>query len=105
LSPEDIAAVIDRALTDGERGLGAMHLTIDDDALEQRALAFASELANGPRVTLGYMKQNLNHAITGTLESALDLEALHHTLSAGTEDHHEAAAAFVEKRPPRFVGR
>ena len=35
----------------------------------------------------------------------LDLEALHHTLSAATDDHREAAAAFVEKREPRFVGR
>jgi 2-(1,2-epoxy-1,2-dihydrophenyl)acetyl-CoA isomerase len=85
--------------------IGLVTEVVDDDALEARALAFALELAEGPRVTLGYMKQNLNHAITGTLESALDLEALHHTLSAGTEDHHEAAAAFVEKRAPRFVGR
>ena len=85
--------------------IGLVTEVVDDTELEQRALAFAIELANGPRVTLGYMKQNLNHAITGTLESALDLEALHHTLSAGTEDHHEAAAAFVEKREPRFVGR
>lgn len=85
--------------------IGLVTEVIDDDALEERALRFAHELASGPRVTLGYMKQNLNHAITGSLESALDLEALHHTLSALTEDHHEAAAAFVDKRAPRFVGR
>jgi len=85
--------------------LGLATEVVDDDTLESRAFAFAAELAQGPRVTLGYMKQNLNHAISGTLESALDLEALHQTLSAGTEDHREAAAAFVEKRAPRFVGR
>src|SRR6185503_12934689 len=85
--------------------LGIATEVVDDDALEARAFAFAAELANGPRVTLGYMKQNLNHALGGTLESTLDLEALHHTLSAGTEDHREAAAAFVEKRAPKFVGR
>src|SRR5262245_55400825 len=85
--------------------IGLVTEVVDDDALEARALAFALELARGARVTLGYMKQNLNHAIGGTLESALDLEALHHTLSATTEDHREAAAAFVEKREPRFVGR
>jgi len=85
--------------------IGLVTEVVDDDALESRARAFALELASGPRVTLGYMKENLNHAITGTLESALDLEALHHTLSAATEDHREAAAAFVEKRLPRFVGR
>jgi 2-(1,2-epoxy-1,2-dihydrophenyl)acetyl-CoA isomerase len=85
--------------------IGLVTDVVDDDALESRARAIAAELAHGPRVTLGYMKQNLNHAITGTLESALDLEALHHTMSATTEDHHEAAAAFVEKREVRFSGR
>lgn len=90
---------------DDALALGIATEVVADDALETRAFAFAAELANGPRVTLGYMKQNLNHAITGTLESALDLEALHHTLSAGTDDHREAAAAFVEKREPKFVGR
>jgi 2-(1,2-epoxy-1,2-dihydrophenyl)acetyl-CoA isomerase len=90
---------------DDALAIGMVSEVVDDDALESRALAVATELANGPRVTLGFMKQNLNHAITGTLESALDLEALHHTMSAGTDDHREAAAAFVEKREPRFIGR
>jgi putative ATPase len=34
LSPEDLSALVRRALTDQERGLGAMHLAIADDALE-----------------------------------------------------------------------
>jgi len=90
---------------DDALAIGLVTEVVDDDALEERAHRLAQELAQGPRVTLGYMKQNLNHAISGSLESALDLEALHHTLSAGTQDHREAAAAFVEKREPRFVGR
>ena len=85
--------------------MGLVTEVVDDDALQDRAFAFAAELARGPRVTLGYMKANLNHAISAPLESALDLEALHHTLSAQTEDHREAARAFVEKREPRFGGR
>ncbi|MFO1327814.1 MAG: enoyl-CoA hydratase-related protein [Rubrivivax sp.] len=85
--------------------MGLVTEVVDDDALQDHALAFAAALARGPRVTLGYMKANLNHAISAPLESALDLEALHHTLSAQTEDHREAARAFVEKREPRFVGR
>jgi 2-(1,2-epoxy-1,2-dihydrophenyl)acetyl-CoA isomerase len=84
--------------------IGLATEVVDDDALEARALAFAQELAKGPRVTLGYMKENLNFALHGTLEAALDLEALHHVLAAGTADHREAAAAFVEKRQPKFKG-
>ena len=33
LGPEDIAALVRRALADADRGLGALHLEIDDDAL------------------------------------------------------------------------
>src|SRR6266568_7414210 len=36
---------------------------------------------------------------------ALDLEAWHHTRCGMTEDHREAARAFVEKREPVFRGR
>lgn len=85
--------------------LGIATEVVDDDALDTRALAFARELANGPRATLAYMKQNLNRALTASLDEALDQEALHHILSSGTEDHREAAAAFVEKREARFTGR
>ena len=84
---------------------GLVTEVVDDDRLHARAHEFALELARGPRVTLGYMKDNLNHAETATLESALDLEALHHVLSATTDDHREAATAFVDKRAPTFRGR
>jgi 2-(1,2-epoxy-1,2-dihydrophenyl)acetyl-CoA isomerase len=35
----------------------------------------------------------------------MDAEALRHTRCAQTEDHREAAAAFVAKRAPVFKGR
>ena len=44
-------------------------------------------------------------AETGTLGELLDLEAWHHTRCGMTEDHREAARAFVEKREPVFRGR
>jgi len=50
------------------------------------------------------MKDNLNRALTGTLEDALDLEATFHLHTATTHDHREAATAFVEKREPVFRG-
>jgi enoyl-CoA hydratase/carnithine racemase len=39
------------------------------------------------------------------LSAAMDLEATHHIHCALTQDHREAAKAFVEKRTPQFVGR
>jgi 2-(1,2-epoxy-1,2-dihydrophenyl)acetyl-CoA isomerase len=33
------------------------------------------------------------------------MEVAHHVRTGLTEDHREAAAAFVEKREPQFKGR
>jgi 2-(1,2-epoxy-1,2-dihydrophenyl)acetyl-CoA isomerase len=85
--------------------LGVLNYVVDDDRLEPEALALARELSAGPSVTLGYIKRNLNHALTASLESAFDMEAMHQVRCSMTEDHKEAAAAFVDKRAPRFVGR
>ena len=66
---------------------------------------FARKLAQGPRIALGLMKQNFNAAENGTLAELLDLEARRQIETGKTEDHKEAARAFVEKRAPVFVGR
>jgi len=50
------------------------------------------------------MKQNFNAAECGTLSELLDLEALNQVKTSRTEDHREAARAFVEKRPAVFKG-
>lgn len=98
LTPRTLSA--DEALA-----LGLVTKVVDDEAFEAEALAFARELAEGPSVTLGYIKRNLNNALTLPLETAMDLEAAHHIRCTFTEDHAEAARAFVEKRAPVFKGR
>ena len=85
--------------------LGLLTRVVADDALEAETRALARSLATGPRVTLGYIKQNLNLAEHGSLAEVMDAEALRHHLCFATEDHKEAAAAFVEKRAPVFKGR
>ena len=64
----------------------------------------ALSLAQGPTVTLGLMKKNLNNAEDLSLVACFDLEALHQSLCYETADHKEASKAFVEKRKPNFVG-
>jgi 2-(1,2-epoxy-1,2-dihydrophenyl)acetyl-CoA isomerase len=68
-------------------------------------MALAARIASGPRVALSYMKRNMNAAESGTLKDLLDLEAWHHARTGMTEDHREAARAFVEKREPQFKGK
>jgi len=86
--------------------LGLVHRVVADDALAVETHALARTLAAGPRIALGYMKQNLNLAAAGaSLAAVMDAEAMRHTRCATTADHREAAAAFVAKRPPVFAGR
>ncbi len=85
--------------------LGVVNRVVPDARLEEETLALAGRLARGPRVALRYMKRNMNAAEAGTLKDSLDLEAWHHTRTGFTDDHKEAAKAFVDKREPTFRGR
>jgi len=86
--------------------LGLVNWVVPADQLWERALDVARRLAAGPPVAYRYMKENLNRAQSGaSLEECLDLEATHHVHSGLTEDHRNAALAFVEKREPIFQGR
>jgi 2-(1,2-epoxy-1,2-dihydrophenyl)acetyl-CoA isomerase len=85
--------------------LGLVNRVVPDAALKDETMALARRMAAGPRVALRYMKRNMNAAEAGTLKDLLDLEAWHHTRCGMTEDHREAARAFVDKREPVFRGR
>ena len=85
--------------------LGLLNRVVPDDSLVAETAALAGRLASGPAVAYRYMKENLNRAAGADLEECLDLEATHHVHTGLTEDHREAARAFVEKREPVFKGR
>jgi len=68
-------------------------------------MEIAKRIATGPTAAYRYMKENFNRAATGDVIECLDLEATHHVHTGLTEDHREAARAFVEKREPKFSGR
>jgi len=85
--------------------LGLVNWVVPADQLEKKTMEIARRLASGPRVAYRYMKENLNRAAAGEWDECLDLEATHHIHTGMTEDHKEAARAFVEKREPAFKGR
>ena len=85
--------------------LGVVNRVVSDDNLLEETMKLATQMANGPRIALAYMKKNLNAAETGKLSDVFELEAWHHTRCGMTEDHKEAAQAFVEKRQPTFKGK
>jgi 2-(1,2-epoxy-1,2-dihydrophenyl)acetyl-CoA isomerase len=95
----------DRLTAERAEHLGIVNEVFSNDAFEAEVMNRARQLAGGPRVAYRYMKENLNRAINGELGECLDIEATHHIHTGLTEDHHDAARAFVEKREPRFRGR
>ena len=85
--------------------LGLANRVVGDDELVAETMALAEKLGNGPSVALRYMKRNLNVAERGTLSEGLDSEAYGMLRARASDDHKEAARAFVEKRKPEFKGR
>ena len=85
--------------------LGLANRVVADQELAATTMALAERLASGPSVALRYMKRNLNVAESGGLASGLDSEAYGMLRCRASEDHKEAAQAFVEKRTPAFKGR
>lgn len=84
--------------------MGMLTRVVPDAELDGETMAQARALAAGPSVALGYIKKNINLAEHGTLAEALDAEAEYLIRCAMTDDHREAAAAFMEKRPAVFEG-
>lgn len=78
---------------------------VPHDRLMEETMALARRLAAGPTLAFGRMKQNFSVGASGTLDQALTMEAQNMNASSATEDHRNAALAFVEKREPEFKGR
>ncbi len=101
------SAFVSAERVDAERceRIGLVNRIVADDKLQEEAFALAKSLAEGPRVALRNMKDNLDDALHVDYPTALYREAERLVQASRTEDHKEAVRAFVEKRKPVFVGR
>lgn len=85
--------------------LGLINDVLADENFAATALGWCQSLAQRAPIALRYMKENIHRAHDVSLQTALDAEAAAMVRTMATDDHKEAAAAFVEKRAPRFTGR
>ena len=70
----------------------------------EKALEAAAKFARAPAVAMALMRSALNTG-NDTVELAVTTEVNYQSVLQNTADFAEAAAAFAEKRKPRFTGR
>lgn len=91
-----------RVKADEAAKLGLATRIVDDEALQDEALAIAMQLAHGATSALGATRQLLRESFSNGIEAQLDLESRSITSLGRTRDGQEGIAAFIAKRPPAF---
>ena len=84
--------------------IGLVSRVVAANELATEARSIAVRLAEGAPVATALTKRALNAAWDRDLEAALEDEAELQDTAGRTKDHAEGMAAFLEKRPPRFIG-
>lgn len=89
---------------DAGHALGFVNRVYDDGPFDDEVRAYAERLAAGAPRAQAVVKRLSDRALQMDLAAALHEESLAQSLLRLTADHREGAAAFREKRPPRFTG-
>ena len=84
---------------------GIVSRVVEPDELLPAARELAARIAVNPPVAVRMTKKLLRESSQQTLDQLLELSATMQAVAHHTEDHREAVAAFLEKRPATFVGR
>ena len=83
---------------------GLVSEVIPAEGFDARVAELAAGWAERPTLAVGMTKQLFEHASDASLEEQLAREAELQQIAVGSADFSEGVAAFLEKRPPRFIG-
>jgi putative ATPase len=96
LEPDDIRTLLERALTDSERGLGAADLSVDTDALDHlidRSEGDARHALTSLEVAGALAAEDGRNKVTlADAEAALALRAVRY----GDDEHYDVLSAFIK---------
>jgi enoyl-CoA hydratase len=81
--------------------IGLVSLCVEDDEVQDRAMAVAEQLAAGAQHALRFTKHTLNHWYRAQLP-AFDASLAYEMLGFGLADAREGLQSHVDKRDPRF---
>jgi len=84
---------------------GIVNRVVPHEDLMKETVALAETIANKPPLAVRMMKRAVYQAQTSSLRSHLDYISSQMALLSETDDHREAAQAFLEKRAPVFTGK
>jgi 2-(1,2-epoxy-1,2-dihydrophenyl)acetyl-CoA isomerase len=84
--------------------MGMINSFVPDGELMSTVMAMAEKLAQAPTAAIAEIKMLLDASAANSFEQQLDLERRTQIESGKTKDFVEGVSAFLEKRPPRFVG-
>jgi 2-(1,2-epoxy-1,2-dihydrophenyl)acetyl-CoA isomerase len=101
----ELAATGDPLSAEEALRLGLATQVVEPDEFEETWRAFAGELATGPTQAYALTKSLVNASVERGLDEQLDIEVAAQRAAGKTDDHLEGTIAFLEKRPPRFVGK
>jgi enoyl-CoA hydratase len=85
--------------------LGLINRVVADADLLKEAMALANELAAKPPLTLAAALAAIHRGMDASIDDGLAIEESAFARIVPTLDAQEGVAAFVEKRPPTFVGQ
>jgi len=85
--------------------MGLVNYSVPADQVMGKAHEIARELADGPTYAIRWTKMSVNKFLKQQVNLILDSSLAYEMLTFHTEDHREAARAFIEKRKPKFTGK
>ncbi|GHO84574.1 enoyl-CoA hydratase/isomerase family protein [Dictyobacter formicarum] len=85
--------------------IGLVNKCVPLSELEETVATLARRLANGPTRTYGLIKQLFHASQDKDLAVVLQLEGEFQSKAINTADHREGVQAFMQKRPPKYIGK
>jgi len=84
---------------------GLITQAVPNDKLDETVDALAGELAERAPLALRTLKTVLHRGADAPLDTAIELERKAYAWLRSTHDYAEGVTSFLEKRPPKYIGR
>ena len=85
--------------------IGLVNAIYEPEELMDKAIEMAQKMIKNAPLAIKYAKECINESYDLIAEDAIELENTNFGKCFATEDQKEGMAAFLEKRPAKFVGK